>query len=248
MKQQLEEIERALKTAAKGIPKAKAEERKHFMKAVMPMLGLIVPQQRACIKKGYSFSSLPDREQYPIWDYVWFHARTHEAKMQAGFFVYSRKETDDGADLWALVRGWADAINCWDQSDTLSGVYATLHEAAPKMVFPTLKAWNRDSDPWKRRQSLVSLFYYAQLRRRYPPVSRVLPLVRALLEDEHYYVQKGLGWTMRESFNAYPVPTLEFLAKHAGDIRPAAFSAAIEKLTAEQKATIKALRKERRGR
>ena len=248
MKEHLQEIEGVLKEAAKGIAKAKAAERKHFMKAVMPMLGLTVPQQRACLKTGYSFSGLPEAEQYPIWDYVWFNARTHEAKMQAGFFAYARRQGSDGAALWDLVRAWADAINCWDQSDTLSGVYAALHEAAPKTVFPTLKAWNRDADPWKRRQSLVSLFYYAQLRRRHPPVSKVLPLVRALLDDEDYYVQKGLGWTLRESFNVYPERTLAFLAKHAGDIRPAAFSAAVEKLTAEQKAAVKALRKERRGR
>ena len=248
MKQQLAEVERVMRAAAKGIPKAKAAERKHFMKAIMPMLGLTVPQQRACFKKGYSFSDLPDAEQYPVWDYVWFNARTHEAKMQAGFFVYARRVSEDSAGLWALVRDWAGAINCWDQSDTLSGVYAALHEADPKMVFPTLKAWNDDADPWKRRQSLVSLFYYAQLRRRHPAVSKVLSLLRARLDDEDYYVQKGVGWTLRESFNVYPERTLAFLTKHAGDIRPAAFSASIEKLTAEEKATIKALRKERRGR
>ena len=241
---ELTEVETTLKRLARGIPKAKANERKFFMKAQMPMLGLTVPQQRAAIKKGYGFSALPAGEQLPIWSHIWFAARTHEAKMQGGFFVY-RLEDVAPETLWETVAPWAGAINCWDQSDTLSGVYARLLEAKPKLVLPTLKAWNQDANPWKRRQSLVSLFYYAQLRTKVRPVREVLRLVTPLLEDPDYYVQKGVGWTLRETFNAYPVEALAYLEKHARDIHPDAFSAAIEKLDAGQKARVKELRKGR---
>lgn len=245
---ELKEVEAVLKRLARGIPKAKAAERKFFMKATMPMLGLTVPQQRAAMKKGYGFSGLPAAEQLPIWSHIWFQARTHEAKMQGGFYVY-RLEALAPEALWGAVAPWADAITCWDQSDTLSGVYARLLEAKPGLVLPTLKAWNRDADPWKRRQSVVSLFYYAQLRKKMRPVREVLKLVTPLLEDEDYYVQKGVGWTLRETFNAYPREALAYLEKHACDIHPDAFSAAIEKLDAGQKAGVKALRKGRtRGR
>lgn len=249
MEAHVREIERKLKAAAKGIPRAKAEERRYFMKGVMPFHGLTVPQQRAMLKRGYSFSDQPVAAQLPIWRFVWFNAVSHEGKMQAGLYLGLIDGLPDREAYWDAIRPWADAINCWDQSDTLSSEYAALHEAAPDLVYPTLEAWNRDPDPWKRRQSIVSLFYYAQLRKtRQPALGKVLPLVTALLHDDDYYVQKGVGWTLRECFNVYPKRALDFLQKHAGDIQPAAFSAAIEKLTPAQKAEVKRRRKARRGR
>lgn len=241
----VEEVEDRLRHAAADVDPAKRDERAHFMKTKMPMLGLTVPQQRAVFKQGFSFSGEALDRQLPIWDRVWRGACLHEAKMQPVFYINGLKPKPSVDDIWPVTRGWADSLNCWDQSDELSKHYAGLLEAAPATVMPVLEAWNGDADPWKRRQSLVSLFCYAQLRRKCPPVGTVLRLVTALLHDEDYYVQKGLGWTLRESFNTYPEKTFAFLIRHARVIAPAAFQAATEKLTPEQKAEVKAARKGR---
>jgi len=244
----LEEVEKAVKQAASKVQKMKAEERAFFMKATMPMLGLTVPDQRKLAKRGYSFSDQSAEKQAEIWTEIWHGARTHEAKMQAGFSLEGLAPSLSFDVYWALLQDWCGAINCWDQSDTLSGHVADLLERNPKAVWPVLEAWNTNADPWKRRQSLVGLFFYARSRTKMPPVSRVLSLVTARLEDDHNYVQKGLGWTLRECFNAYPEKTFAYLMKHAGDIRPDAFSAAVEKVSAGQKAEIKAVRKVKRKR
>ena len=248
MRKYVAEVEDTLRAAARGIDPAKAEERKFFMKATMPMLGLTVPQQRQVHKAGFSFSGLPRSRQFPIWDAVWRTARTHEGKVQPLYFLGKMQGMEDAEAEWEIVRGWADDINCWDQSDGLSQAYSALLEARPDMVYPTLRAWNGDADPWKRRQSVVSLLYYAQFRKRVPALNKILPLVENLLDDPDYYVQKGVGWTLRETYNAYPKQALAFVSKHAAAIDPAAFSAALEKMTPAEKAGIKERRKARRVR
>ncbi len=249
MQDHLGEVEDRLAQAAAGIPRAKAEERRRFMKAPMAMLGLAVPAQRKIARTGFGFSALPPGDQLAIWDHIWRHARTHEAKMQPLYYLEGKAvRALAPARLWAATRPWADSLNCWDQSDGLSKIYATLLEADPDLVYPTLEAWNGGADPWKRRQSVVSLIYYAASRRRAPALARILPLVTALLGDEAYYVQKGVGWTLRECFNLYPDDTLDFLRQRAGEIDPRAFSAATEKLSPPQKVEIKKRRKAVRGR
>ena len=109
------------------------------MKVKMPLLGLTVPQQRAILKTGYSFSRLPFEEQLLLWDHVWHHARTHEAKMQAGLFVEKPPKGTDLAWLWGALSPWATSINCWDQSDTLSKVYSQINERLPDLVVPSLR-------------------------------------------------------------------------------------------------------------
>ena len=244
----LTEVERAVKAAAKSVPKAKAKERAFFMKTRMPLLGLTVPEQRKLAKRGYSFSGETPTKLADIWTEIWHEAKTHEGKMQAGLTLEQFGPNLTFDRRWVLVQDWCGALNCWDQSDTLSAHVAQALEERPKTVWPVLETWNGDKDPWKRRQSLVGLFFYTRFRKKTPPITKVLKLVTACSDDEDYYVQKGVGWTLRECYNAYPSKTFAYLKKHAGDIHPDAFSAAVEKVTASEKAEIKALRKARRGR
>lgn len=245
-KDHLKEIESRLKKAATGIPKAKAAERAHFMKVKMPMLGLTVPQQRAEFKKGYGFSKEPLEAQLLVWDYVWKNAKTHEAKIQAALYLGSLKPIEDVDFVWSVTKEWPESMNCWDQSDEVSKAFSYMFEEKPGLLYPQFKAWNGHENPWKRRQSIVSLFCYAALHKKHPPLKKVLPLVKPLLGDEDYYVQKGVGWTLRETYNVYPMEALDFVLKHAGDIHPDAFSAAIEKMTPAEKKQVKTLRKELR--
>lgn len=245
-KEHLAEVERRLKNAASGIPKNKADERAYFMKVKMPLLGLTVPQQRAEFRKGYAFSKAPLDTQLPIWDYIWHSATTHEAKIQAVLFLGSLKPIEDIGFVWSLTKEWPSTVNCWDQSDEVSKAFSYMFEKKPALLYPQFKTWNTDKNPWKRRQSIVSLFCYAALHKKHPPLKKVLPLVKRLLQDEDYYVQKGVGWTLRETYNVYPAAALEFVLNHVGDIHPDAFSAAVEKMTPAEKTRVKALRKERR--
>jgi len=244
----LQEVTRTLKQAAAGIDPEKARERAFFMKTAMPLLGLTVPQQRKLVRKGYSFSKSPFQEQFPIWDHVWKTADIHEVKMQAGFYLDGHWDQMPAAGLWPRVRDWAESLNCWDQSDTLSGVYAHLFEAEPDLIKPVFAAWNTDPNPWLRRQSMVSLLYYTRFRKRLPDRALVFSFAGARLADEDYYVQKGLGWMLREAFNAWPEEAQAFLNEVVGDLSPVAWQAATEKLAPEDKAELKVLRKAARKR
>lgn len=239
------EVEKAVRAAAKGIAKEKAAERAFFMKVAMPLHGLTVPVQRKLAMQGYSFSDKPPSELAKVWTDIWRGAESHEAKVQATLTLEQFAGDLDFDQRWALVQDWCGSINCWDQSDMLSGHVASALEEKPKLVWPVLEDWNEDADPWKRRQSLVGLFFYSRFRETYPPATRVLKLVTNLLDDPDYYVQKGVGWTLRETYNAFPDKAYAYLLKQAARIHPDAFSASVEKVTAAEKEAIKERRKAR---
>ncbi len=91
----------------------------------------------------------------------------------------------------------ADYVDNWALSDTLSTLYAEILENDPKLIH-IYKKWNQSQNPWLRRQSLVGIYCYARFRKKPIPVKTALSLVKVLLDDPHYYVQKGVGWTLRE--------------------------------------------------
>jgi 3-methyladenine DNA glycosylase AlkD len=243
----LDEVEDRLASLAVDIDPHKAAERARYMKVVMPLLGLPVPVQRRAAKRGYSFSDLPLKEQLPVWDHIWNKARTHEAKCQP---LYYLMQLDDPSPelLWPVLRGWGRGVNCWDQSDYLSKLFNGFLASDPESCLEVFEGWLDDDYPWLRRIGLVSLFGFGGRRDWYPPVKTVLRMAGRLLRDEDYYVQKGLGWCLRECYLVYPRETLWFLSRNAAILAPAAWPAATEKLAAGEKSELRALRKERRRR
>ncbi len=63
------------------------------------------------------------------------------------------------------------------------------------------------------------------------------------MHNEHYYVQKAVGWALREIYNIYPVKCLSYQHKNLAAISAITYSAATEKLTKNDEIKINLLRK-----
>lgn len=224
----------SLKVASQG----KLKPGNHY-NSPTPTLGLTVPQSRAACKEGYSFLQLPAPKILRVFDYIWNHARYFEEMSQA-LYYYERKSLSD--QELQTISGWIERCDNWAHSDYLSAIYARALEEKPTTVMPMLKSWNCDPNPWKRRQSAVSLLYYSRLRKKTPAFALMIEMVEALLKDSDYYVQKGAGWAIREIYNCFPEQTLAFIEKHVRRIPPAAWQASTEKLAPAVKKRLLALR------
>lgn len=212
----------------------------------MKVLWLSTPQQRQLLSQGYSFSHLSTDSQAQIWADIFLNTDILEVGSQACFFFEGIKDTSELLKYWPILKKMANVIENWVHSDILSKIYARLLEYDKTRIYPQLVKWNISSNPWKRRQSVVSLFCYQQLRRTQPTRSMVFPLVSTLVDDEHYYVQKGLGWTLREAYQVYPKETLNFIHQNLTNISPIAFTTSMEKVDTRLKEKLKLARKNHR--
>lgn len=193
---------------------------------------------------GFSFSNLPDIEQWKIWNFIMRNSRLHEAQMAALRFAEEAVSRYQVAGKeWNFLRGWVDFIDNWAHSDVLSKIYSFLLEQRPDLIMSTLKKWNKSKNPWKQRVSIVSLIYYASPKRKAPPVKVILEMVEPLIGVKDKYVQKGIGWALRESYKLYPKKTLAFLQTHVKQLSADAFSYGTEKLDKYTKTKLKSLRR-----
>ena len=249
MNEYVQEVEHALYREAKHVPPGRAAICKHYMGSRFDFLGMTVPAQRQLFAKGYSFTNLPPKKQLPIWSYIWRYSQCYEAMTQAVMFA-ERFKRDPGhaKDLWPGLKSWVSRVDNWGHADGLCGVYAATLECNHPLVFPQLKQWNRSRHAWLRRMSIVSLLYYSNSRSKILPFKKMIPLVERLLSDEDIYVQKGVGWTLRELGNVYPKDTQQFIRKHILTLSPAAFTSATEKWSLAAKMPLKAARKNHRRR
>ncbi len=133
-------------------------------------------------------------------------------------------------------------IENWWHADHLSKIYSLMLDKH-KLLLKDLQLWTKQGNNWQKRLSLTSLLYYSSQRKNPLGYQTILAQLKLLLEHSNYYVQKGVGWTLRECYNLYPEETFEFVRVYAKKISPASFSPAIEKMSEGEKEELKELRK-----
>jgi 3-methyladenine DNA glycosylase AlkD len=240
----LREVEELLKSSA---PKTKTPtyfEPESYMGTGFFILGLPVPQQRNIFKKGYSFSKEPLMVQLKIWDKIWEETKMFEALTQAAFFPEKHWKKLGSVQTFKTLKSWIKKVDNWGHSDLFSSIIAKILVTDEQMVFNQLIKWNASKNPWERRQSIVPLAMYHR-RNKHIPFKQVISLVENLIHDDHYYVQKGVGWSLREIGTQYPEETWKFMNKYVRDISAIAFTASVEKLSTHQKEKLKQLRKKK---
>jgi len=203
-----------------------------------------VPLHRRESRREYSFSKQPFLQQLAIWDEVWRTNKNFWIRLHTYFFL-ERHCTNEMRlrEMWPVIVHWQNQVDDWGLCDALAKIYTKILVVLPQEMYGQLKEWNADENLWKRRQSVVSLLYYSRTKKLHPSFEEIRQLVMPLLTDQEYYVQKGVGWTLREWHTVYPNETLPWLKEHIKSISSIAFTIAIEKMDVATVNELKALRR-----
>lgn len=206
--------------------------------------GNTVPLQRKAFSLGFTFSNLDFKEQLDIWDFIYTKTEDFRTEMFCLYFLEKHiKEKSSMLISWPIIKYWQDNISRWETSDQIAKVYAQLVEYDAQLILPTYEKWNSSKNLWHRRQSIVGLLYYASSRQQYLPFETIIDLVKPLLDDKEHYVQRGVGWTLKEVWKVYPKEQEEFVVKYANKLSPIAYSAATEKWDKALRKKVKEIRK-----
>lgn len=202
------------------------------------------PAQRRIFKQNYSFSDLSSTEQLIIWDFIWNNASDFWIRMHSFLFCESKiRDKDFLVKSWDIIKHWQKKVNNWGDCDALSKIYTKILELIPDKVLEQLERWNKSTNLWDRRQSIVSLLYFSRTKKVILPYNSIIQFIDRLINDKEYYVQKGVGWSLKELYNVYPAETLKYFENNIKKISPIAFTAATEKLNKGDKERLKKLRK-----
>lgn len=243
------ELEQTLKALSSHISKESAEGMKRYMSTELHVHGLSTKVQTDLGKQGFGFHSDPEAT-FLIYDTIFQNSHSFEAKNLAFIFLDRNYKHIPAKLQMKILPQWVSHVDNWAHSDNLSKFLSRLVELPETQtgMIAKIDKWNRSKNLWERRQSLVALFYYARTKKQHLSFDYMIGLIENLLHDKEYFVQKAVGWTLRESYNVYPKETYRFLQEHIGDLSPYAFTASTEKMNTKDKAALKEKRMKEKGR
>lgn len=243
MKKFLDEVEQKLKSI-KPLEKPSPWLAENYIgagKSKLIYLNLKIPYVRKAFKDRFSFSKLTPHQQWKIWDYIWMHSQIFEVMLLASYWAGSQP-TEDLVKNRKFLLGWLKRVDNWAHSDELSNHYSKMLEHDPRAFLPIFMKWSQSKNPWVKRQSMVGLLFYSRFRKQCLPYKTIIQIVEKHIDDDHYFVQKGVGWTLRECWNLYPKETYRYLKSNAHRIPSAGWTAATEKLSEHERTALKKLR------
>jgi 3-methyladenine DNA glycosylase AlkD len=203
---------------------------KNYMKSRLEFLAIKVPVMRQVAREGFSFYDRSPEDVLAVWSAIWFSSTCFEV-MCMPLFYYERKVRKISPAIWATLSTWSGHVENWAHSDSLSSIYSHLLAQNFDEVYCVLQQWNNAENQWLRRLSMVSLIHYSGKKAIFLPLDKVLPMLENCLDDERPYVQKAIGWVLREANYVYHAEISAFIEQHLADLRGIAFGAATERFS-----------------
>lgn len=239
------EVEDTLNRLSLKNDNEKAEKLKKYIGTNLNVLGIITKNQVEAYKKGFSFNSDNKENTFLIYSEIYKQSNVFEVKNMAFIFLDKHYTHIPLKTQLKTLPLWINHVDNWAHSDGLSKYLTRLLEnkSTQKEMLSLIKKWNSSGNLWERRQSLITLYYYARTKKEHVDFDLTQQLILPLLNDKEYYVQKAVGWALRESYNVYPKLTYTFVENNIKDISPTAFTTCLEKMTEKQKQLLKLKRK-----
>jgi 3-methyladenine DNA glycosylase AlkD len=110
-----------------------------------------------------------------------------------------------------IFGGWLEKdIRNWAHTDILCSLILS-HFLLKKVVTPLdFASWTKSSSKWKRRAVPVT---FIEILKTGISIDRLLEIIDPLMPDPEKFVQKGLGWFLREAWKVHPQAIEKYLMK-----------------------------------
>ncbi len=205
--------------------------------------------------EGYDAYGL-DREtqetQRDIWLEEWKNEMTPEDYLLLGDKLVSTGKYEEASYAIRFMASFKDKLNSsyfnkigrwldkgivnWGHTDVLSSLILSNYFTNNLIELHALKEWCHSTSKWKRRAIPVILIDV--LKSGMKP-ENMLEIIDPIMTDTEKFVQKGLGWFLRELWKVYPDITEKFLLKWKDTCGRIIIQYATEKMDQNQKTKFK---------
>ncbi|UWQ43398.1 DNA alkylation repair protein [Leisingera aquaemixtae] len=151
-----------------------------------------------------------------LWDSDIFEARIAAAKL------LTQARIKDDAAVWDLLQSWVPDFDSWAIADHACSAIAKRLQAEPARL-DTVERWTQSDHMWTRRAALVASLPWAKMNNLKPADQeareRILAWAAGYVPDRDWFIQKAIGWWLRDLSKHDAARTRAFLDAHGAQMK-----------------------------
>ena len=156
----------------------------------------------------------------------------HEARLLAAkLLAQARIRPDEG--VWRLIASWVPTFDAWAIADHACDAGQRRVVADPSRL-DEVETWTGADHMWSRRAALVITLPWTKQNHPSPEDlatrDRVLGWAATYVDDRDWFIQKAVGWWLRELSKHDPDRTRAFIATYGERMKPFARKEALRHL------------------
>lgn len=198
---------------------ARAAQEAAYLKAPREYLGIRVPRLTEIALEWRAATSVEER--VALADALW-RTDIHDARVAAAKLLTQARIRPDDA-VWRLIAGWVPDFDGWAVADHAADAGARRLVADPSRL-DEVEGWTHDPNFWVRRAALVMTLPWARMNNLKPEDTarreRILGWAASYVPDREWFIQKAVGWWLRDLSKHDPDRVRAFLAEHGAAMKP----------------------------
>lgn len=204
--------------AAHAVP-GRAEAAAAYHKQTRPVLGVPNPALNDLTKNWRQTMSVEARVELAdqLWQCDIFEARIAAAKL----LTQARLKPDQAA--WELIKSWVPEFDSWAIADHVCMAGRKRLEADPVRL-EEVEPWTQSEHMWSRRAALVITLPWTRMRYPKPDQlairERILGWAAGYVDDPDWFIQKSIGWWLRDLSKRDPARVQAFLDRFGAQMKP----------------------------
>jgi len=194
---------------AKAQP-GRAEQALAYHKIDRPYLGVANPEINDIVKGWRKHMTVDER--VALADALW-KTNIYEARVTAAKLLTQARIKPDQA-VWDLIASWVPDFDCWAIADHAAMAGQKRLVADPSRL-DQVEEWTKSDQMWARRAALV--FTLAWTKQNHPKPDeiaareRILEWAAGYVDDPEWFIQKAVGWWLRDLSKHDPQRVCDFL-------------------------------------
>ncbi|HSG37516.1 MAG TPA: DNA alkylation repair protein [Paracoccaceae bacterium] len=203
-----------------------------YHKAARTYLGIAVPQIDELTKRWRADLTLDERLDLAagLWS-----SDIHEARIAAAKLLNQARIRPDDQGAWRLIVSWVSDFDGWAIADHACIAGQKRLVADPSRL-DEVEAWTQSPHMWTRRAALVITLPWTKMNHPKPVDlarrDRILGWAAGYVDDKEWFIQKAIGWWLRDLSKHDPDRTRAFIAANGERMKPFARKEALRHLGA----------------
>jgi len=188
-----------------------AEPMRKYMKNLFPFLGIKKPERNKILKQFYLQTGILKEEFHQEFVIkLWEHAEREYQYAALDYIEKSLKKL--GKENLPLMEYMITKKSWWDTVDMLAskpvGMIAKGH---PEVIKETIEGWAYGDHLWLRRSAILFQLKYKDQTNE----ERLYRYIEQNAESKEFFIQKVIGWVLREYSKTNPTSVKRFIETHS---------------------------------
>ncbi len=156
-----------------------------------------------------------------------------EARLAAAKLLTQARLRPDDATAWELIASWCPDFDSWAIADHASMAGQKRLIANPTRL-DQVEKWTMSDHMWTRRAALVITLPWTKQNNPKPAEidarERILGWAAGYVSDHQWFIQKAIGWWLRDLSKHDPDRVVAFIDEHGEAMKPFARKEALRQL------------------